>query len=162
MVRPPRGMSRSAKYTVEQAGSSEAAGIQAITMAKGTDAQTLGQSGPTAFNVPVGSKITLFDIRMPKVNLGAGTANFIHWSIQRTLTGQSVLNPISSGGSPLRKNIMLSGVLGLGAGQNNSLHIRYKVPKRFQRMGDGDVWQIVNNNGLACSTIYEFVYKVFQ
>ncbi len=162
MVRAPRGSTRSAKYEVEVGAMSEGAGLIAHTMALGADNTTLGQTGVTDFNVPVGSKITLFDIRMPKVNLGAATANFIHWSIQRSQFGQAVVNPAVAGGNPLRKNILLSGVLGLGAGQNNSLHIRYKVPKKFQRIGDGDVWSIVNTNGLAVSTIYEFIYKVFQ
>jgi len=161
MVRPPRGSTRSVKYIVEVAGASESAGLTAHTICTGTDNATLGQTGVTDVAVPTGSKIVLFDIRMPKVNLGAATANFIHWSLQITKSGQSVVNPIGQSGNPLRTNVMLSGVLGLGAGQNNSLHIRYKVPKRFQRIKDGDVWNIVNNNGLAVSAIYEFVYKVF-
>ncbi len=162
MVRGPRGSTRSAKYIVQQAGASAGAGTEVVSFASGQDNTTLGQTGATDKAIPVGSKVVLFDIRMPKVNLGAGTANFIHWSIQRTVSGQSVINPISASGNALRKNILLSGVVGLGAGQNNSLHVRYKVPKKFQRIGDGDVWQIVNNNGLAVSTIYEIVYKVFQ
>ncbi len=162
MVRSPRGSTRSVKYVVDIAGASEAAGLTAHTMCKGVDISSLGQTAATSDSVPTGSKVVLFDIRMPKVNLGAATANFIHWSIQRTQSGQAVVNPSVPGGNPLRKNILLSGVLGLGAGQNNSMHIRYKVPKKFQRIADGDVWNIVNNNGLAVSAIYQFVFKVFQ
>ncbi len=162
MVRPPRGSTRSAKYIVQVAAASEGAGLAAHTMCLGADNETLGQTSGLNAAVPVGCKIMLFDIRMPKVNLGAATANFIHWSIQLTRSGQAVVNPLSAAGNPLRKNIMLSGVLGLGAGQNNSLHIRYKVPKKFQRIADGDVWNIVNNNGLVVSAVYEFVYKVFM
>ncbi len=147
---------------MEVAGASEAAGLQAHTMASGKDLGVLGQTGVTDAEVPVGAKIVLFDIRMPKVNLGAGTANFIHWSIQRTEVGQAIQNPITAGGDPKRTNILLSGVIGLGAGQNNSLHIRYKVPKRYQRIKDGNVWSLVMNNGLAVSAIYEIVYKVFM
>jgi len=161
MVRPPRGSTRSAKYIVEVAEASEAVGLQAQTMAQGVDLLALGQTGTFANSVPVGSKIALFDIRMPKINL-ASTANFVHWSIQRTVSGQSLVNPSTAGGSPLRKNILLSGIVGLGEGQNNQLHIRYKVPKKFQRIGDGDVWSVVMNNGQITSTVYEFVYKVFQ
>ncbi len=162
MVRPPRGSTRSVKYIVDIAGASEAAGFQAHTIALGTDNATLGQTGPTDVAVPTGSKIVLLDIRMPKVNLGAGTANFIHWALERTLAGQSLVNPSLMGGHSNRTSVLLSGVIGLGAGQNNSLHIRYKVPKKFQRVSEGLVWTIAFNNGLACSAIYQFMYKVFQ
>ncbi len=151
----------SIKYIVNIAGASEPAGLSAVTMALGTDLITGGQSAPTVAAVKTGSKIALFDIRMPKVSLSA-TANFIHWSIQRVLSGQSVINPIIMGGDPLRKNVMLSGVLGLGEGQNNQLHIRYKVPPKFQRIGDGDAWILVNNNTGAVSTIYQIMYKVWS
>ncbi len=162
VMRSPRGSTRSAKYIVQIAGASESPGLTAAVMIVGKDNTTLGQASVTDTDVPVGSKVTVIDIFMPKVNLGAATANFIHWTLQRTQTGQAVINPISAGGNPLRTNILLSGVMGLGAGQNNSLHIRYKVPKRFQRIRDGDVWNLVNNNGLAVSAIYQFIYKVFQ
>ncbi len=158
----PQGSTRSVKYIVEIGGATEATGTTVATLAQGVDNTTLGQTGVTDTLIPVGSKITLFDIRMPKVNKAAGTANFVHWSLQRTVSGQGVINPASAGGNPLRKNIMLSGVLGLGPGQNNSGHIRYRVPKRFQRIGDGDAWTLVNNNLLVVDTAYEFVYKVFQ
>ncbi len=156
----PRGSTRSAKYIVVGAPASEAAGLQAITMSNGTDNATLGQTGVTDVAVPVGAKITQFEIFMPKVNLGAGTANFVHWTIQRTLTGQSVVNPITAGGNPLRKNIILSGVIGMGEGQNNSTHIKFRVPPKMQRVGDGDVWNIVNNNLAAVSVVYYIIYKV--
>ncbi len=161
MVRPPRGSTRSAKYIIDVASSSESSGLQAQTVINAQDGETLGQTSGTSALVPTGSKVMLLDLRMPKVNLSA-TANFVHWSIQRTQSGQSVINPISMGGNPLRKNVLLSGIIGLGDSQNNGLHIRYKIPKKFQRMGDGDVWSIVNNNTSAVSTVYQFMYKVFQ
>ena len=107
----PRSTIRSAKYIVTVAAATEGAGLAAHTMALGTDNATLGQSGVTDNTVPVGAKITGFEIFMPKVNLGAATANFIHWTIQHTLTGQSVVNPLTPSGNPLRKNIMLTGVV---------------------------------------------------
>ncbi len=158
----PRGARRSVKYQVTQAGSSEAAGIQAVTMWKGKDEETLGQTGVNDTDVPTGSIVPSVEIWMPKVNLGSGTANFITWSIQRTQTGQAVVDPIVQAGNPLRRNVMLTGKLGLGTGQNNNLHFKYRVPKKYQRVGDGDVWNLVMNNGLAVSTEYMFIFKVYQ
>ncbi len=158
----PRSTVRSAKYIVVEGPVSEAAGIIAVPFIKGVDNAALGQSGVTDFDVPVGAKVAKVEIFMPKVNLGSGTANFIHWTLQRTSTGQSVVNPITAGGSPLRTNIMLTGVLGLGAGQNNQLHVTFKIPPKYQRIADGQVWQIVHDNGLVVSATYMFIYKIFM
>ncbi len=158
----PRGMSRSAKYIVNIAGASESAGLVAHTIINGADNTTLGQASITDVGVPVGSKVTQIEIFMPKVNLGAGSANFVTWTIQRTESGQSIVSPITSGGNPLRKNIMLTGLVGHGAGQNSSLHIKFKVPPKFQRIADGNVWSIVNDNTAAISAQYQFIYKVWQ
>ncbi len=130
-------------------------------MATGADNATLGQTGVADFTVPVGAKITSFEIFMPKVNLDT-TANFITWTIQRTVSGQAVVNPLTAGGNPLRKNIILTGMLGLGDRQNSSLHIKFRVPKRFQRIGDGDAWSIVTENTTAVSAQYMIIYKVFM
>ncbi len=156
----PKGSTRSAKYIVVSGPTSEGAGLIAVTMAQAKDNETLGQNSVTDSDVLVGAKITSFEIFMPKINFTATTANFVTWSIQRTVSGQSVVNPIGAGGSPLRKNILLTGCIGIGTGQNNSLHIKFKVPKKFQRMGDGDVWSIVNENAFALSTFYYIIYKV--
>ncbi len=158
----PRNTIRSAKYIVVSGPFTEAAGLIARTIAIGVDNATLGQTSVTDKDVPVGAKIAQFEIFMPKVNLGAATANFIHWTMQRTITGQAVVNPITAGGNPLRKNILLTGVLGLGAGQNNQLHIKFKVPPKYQRIADGDVWNLVMDNGLAVSATYYFIYKIFM
>ncbi len=153
---------RSVKYIVNIAGQSESAGVIAHTVAQGKDNTTLGQTSTTDDEIPVGSKIEKFILFMPKVNLGAATANFIVWSLQKTRTGQSIQDPILEGGKASRQNIHLTGMLGLGAGQNNSLKVIFRIPKSFQRMADGEVWSIVNNNGLAVSTQYKFLYKVLQ
>ncbi len=158
----PRSTVRSAKYIVVEGPQSDSAGLKAVTMFKGVDNATLGQTSVVDVDVPVGAKIASVEIFMPKVNLGAATANFVVWTIQRTLSGQSVVNPLLAGGNPIRKNIILTGVLGLGTGQNNPLHIKFKIPKKFQRIGDGDVWSIVTDQTTAVSTIYYIIYKVFM
>lgn len=156
----PRPIVRTAKYIVVDGPATEGAGLTVIGLVSGTDNAVLGQTGVTDITVPVGARITSMEIFMPKVNLGAGTANFITWTIQHINTGQAIVNPVTAGGNPLRKNIILTGKIGLGAGQNNSLHIKFRVPKKFQRIADGDLWQLVNNNFLAVSADYYIIYKV--
>ncbi len=158
----PRSSIRSAKYIVVDGPNTEGVGLTAFTIAIGKDNAVLGQTSVTDKDIPVGAKIAQIELFMPKVNLGASTANFIHWSIQRTLVGQAVQNPITAGGDAKRSNIMLTGVLGLGQGQNSSTHVTFKVPTKYQRMQDGMIWNIVNNNFLAVSTTYYFIFKVFM
>ncbi len=155
----PRSTIRTVKRIVVGAASSEAAGLIAVTVVQGNDTGLQGQTGVTDTTVPVGSKIAAFEIFMPKVNLAA-TANFITWSLQRTQAGQSVLNPVSAGGANTRNNIMLTGVVGLGEGQNNNLHVKYRIPPKFQRIQDGNVWSLVMNNTSAVSTFYYMIYKI--
>ncbi len=156
-----RNITRSVKYIIVQAPSSEAVGTIVVPIGKGVDNATLGQTSSVDIDIPTGCRIESMEIWMPKVNLAA-TANFVTWTIQHLQTGQAVQNPITPGGNPLRKNIILTGNVGLGEGQNNQLHVRFKIPKKFQRMGDGDNWQIVNNNTTAVSTFYYVIYKVLQ
>lgn len=161
MVRPPRGMQRSKKYIVDQAEASEAAGLHSFTVMTGTDSETLGQTSSVDEDVPVGSKVKLLDIRAVFGNL-VSINDFVYWSIQRRVSGQSALNPVAPGGSPLVKNILLSGLFMVGKDQNKTVHIRYKIPKRFQRLGDGDAWTFTYNLGQTTTTAMQCVYKVFQ
>ncbi len=154
-----RPLVRTAKYILVVAPASEIAGLNVQTLVVGADNATLGQTGVTDGTVPVGARITHMEIWMPKINLGA-TANFITWTIQHTQSGQTVVNPLVAGGNPIRKNIVLTGVIGLGQNQNNSVHIKFRVPKRFQRIADGDGFNLVTENNLAVSTSYYIIYKV--
>ncbi len=158
----PRSMVRSVKYIVNIGGASEGSGVQVQTIAAGKDNTTLGQVDTFDTEVPVGSRITKLLLMCPKVNLGSSTANFICWTLQKIRVGQTVQDPLLAGGKAQRQNIHLTGMLGLGAGQNNSLIIKFNIPKGLQRMGDGEGWQLVTNNGLAVSTQYQFIYKVWQ
>lgn len=160
-MRAPKGSIRSKKYVIDEAEASETAGLHSFFMATGTDNTTLGQSSATDNAVPVGSRIKIFDLRAVFGNLVA-VNDFVYWSIQRRVSGQSGINPLSPGGNPLIKNILLSGLFSVGKEQNKTLHIRYKVPKRFQRLGDGDVWTFSYNLGQITTTAKQVVYKVFQ
>jgi len=160
--RSTRAPQRSVKYIVIVGPTSAAAGTEVVSVATGVDNTTLGQTGTLDISIPTGSRIESMEIWMPKVNLGAATANFITWTIQHTRQSQSVINPLVIAGNANRRNVILTGVLGLGAGQNNQLHIKFRIPKQFQRMAEGDAWSIVNDNGLVVSTFYYIIYKVLQ
>ncbi len=157
----PRNVIRTAKYIVVVGPASEATGTTVTPMILGADNAVLGQTGVTDITVPVGARVEKIEIFMPKIGLGA-IGNFITWSVQHLVSGQAVISPIVAGGSPLRKNIILTGHVGLGQNQNNSIHVKFRIPKRFQRIGDGDAFQIVNHNHLAVTTDYYIIYTVIM
>ncbi len=152
---------RSVKYIIVSGPATDAAGLVVVGIGKGVDNATLGQTSVTDIDIPTGSRIESMEIWMPKVNL-AGSANFITWTIQHLRQGQGVINPLTAGGSGNRRNIILTGIVGLGTTQNNNLHIKFRVPKQFQRVADGDSWQIATDNTSAVSALYYIIYKVLQ
>ncbi len=158
---PPRGGIVSNKYVVDEAESTEVAGLQVFQMALGVDGTTMSQTGVTDTSVPSGAKITKLDIRVSYSNLASLSA-FVHWAIELRLSGQASINPITVGGSPLRTIVMLSGVKSVGDNQNQDIHIVYKIPPKFQRMKDGMQWQWTANLGQLMQTVKQVVYKVYQ
>ncbi len=160
-MRIPKGSTRSRKYQVVSAPASESAGKVDFLLAKGVDNATLGQTSVVDENIPVGAKITELRIRWEGVSL-ANVAVIGHWSLQRVSANQSTLDPAVAGGNSQFKNIMLSGMKSVGLNQNSSLNIRYKVPKKFWRVGDDEEWQFVTNFNNVMTVSKECIYKVFM
>ncbi len=159
-MRPPRGSTTSRKYTVDVATASESAGAIDFILASGLDNATLGQTSATDVTIPVGAKIKLLDLRLSWASL-ANVVVVIHWTIQRVQTQQTALDPKSPGGNTRTKNIMLSGLKSVGLNQNSDMHIRYRVPKSMQRMGDDVKWVFSSNANNVMTATKQCIYKVF-
>ncbi len=142
------------------APASESAGKQDFKLAEGLDNAVLGQTSVTDSGVPVGAKITELRVRWEGASL-ANVAVIGHWSIQRLSAGQGTLDPAVGGGNILFKNIMLSGMKSVGLNQNSSLNIRYKIPKKFWRLGDTERWYLVTNFNNVMTVGKSVIYKVF-
>ncbi len=160
-MRVPKGSTLSKKYQVVVAPASESAGKIDFLMAQGFDDAVLGQATVTDSTVPVGAKVTELRIRWEGVSL-ANVAVIGHWSIQRVNASQGTVDPAVAGGDPLFRNIMLSGMKSVGLNQNSSLNIRYKIPKKFWRLGDTEKWYFVTNFNNVMTVSKEAIYKVFM
>lgn len=160
-MRVPKGSTLSNKYIVDGAEASETAGTQQFIIATGTDNAVLGQASATDTAIPVGAKITKLDVRAVFGNL-VSVNDFIYWTIQKKHTAQGNCPPNAAGGNPLRSNIMLSGLFMVGDNQNRVLNVKYNIPKKMQRLKDGDVWVLVYNLGQITTTAKQAVYKVFM
>ncbi len=161
MVRPPRGSTRSVKYVVDEAQGTSGVAKAVFILAVGVDNATLGQTGATDVSVPTGGKIKQINIMSCWGSI-TGVSTFLHWSIQRILSGQSSLDPTTVGGNPFRRNVMMQGMQCIGDKQNATVDIKYKIPKKFWRLADGDQWAFVTKSSTNVDTVKQAIYKIFE
>ncbi len=50
----------------------------------------------------------------------------------------------------------------LGQDQNSNFLINFKVPKRVQRMREGDIWQIVYQTDTVFASATQVIYKFYR
>ncbi len=160
MVRPPKGSTRSVKYVIDEVQGTSQTTTQSFELAKGVDDETLGQSSATDNSVPTGVKIRQFNIMTCWGSI-TGVSTFLHWSIQRLSSSQNAIDPTAVGGNPLRTNVMMQGMICIGDKQNATLDIKYKVPKKFWRIKDGDRWMLTTKSSTNVDTVKQVIYKVF-
>lgn len=155
----PRSVVQTFKKVLNVAPASHAAaGTFSQALSVGQDSVAAGQTTAQDANVPTGSIITEFVIQYSFVNLVA-IASFMHWSIQRIESGQGTIAPNAVGGDPQRNQVHLQGQVCLGQNQNGNREIRFKVPKKYQRVKEGSQWVFRS----TCDTIWtdalQVIYK---
>ncbi len=160
MVRPPKGSTRGVKYVIDEALTTSGTTKKNFDLVIGVDNETLGQSSSTDKNVPSGAKVKQINIMTCWGSI-TGVSTFVHWSIQRTKSGQSSINPTAVGGDPLRTNVMMQGMQCVGEFQNAAVDIKYKIPKKFWRIADGDKWIFTSISSTNVDTVKQAIYKVF-
>jgi len=69
---------------------------------------------------------------------------------------------LSVGGDPIRNQVHLQLLRMLGANQNVNFHIKFKVPKQFQRVREGDFWLLVTESDVVTNSAWQFIYKHFR
>ncbi len=157
----PRTVVQSFKKVINQAPASITAGLQVIPISLGIDNVTVGQTSAIDVNVPTGAVIKYIEIQHALGNLAA-TACFIHASIQQIHDGQSVVGPDVVGGNPRRNQVFHQALYQVGDAQSNTRVYRFKVPKKFQRVREGDVWQMVWRNSETVSSAAQVIYKFYR
>ncbi len=158
MVRP---VIQSFKKIINHAPASRTTSLIEFAIATGTDSTAAGQTTPTDVAVPTGSIIKHFEIQFSVTNL-VSISMFQLVSIQQLRSGQISISPEIIGGSSQRNQVFYQKQWSVGKEQNSTLIIKFKVPKRFQRVREGDRW-IFNTKSLVVSTsAVQIIYKFYR
>lgn len=157
-----RSVIQSYKKVLNFAPASHAAGAQAIfTLTNGVDSIAAGQTSVADGNIPTGSVVKFIEIQFSTVNL-ISVASFMHLTIQQVHSGQSAIAGNAVGGNPQRNQVFHQEMLSLGQDQNNNRKVRFMIPKKFQRVREGDRWQWT----VTCDTIWtdalQVIYKFYR
>ncbi len=153
---------QSFKKVMNDAPASRAAGATIdLKMSDGEDSVAAGQTGPIDAGVPTGSLIKFFEIQYCVTNLVA-ISLFMHVSIQLIRSGQTNIAPNVVGGNPQRNQVFYQKLYSVGKEQNSTLIVRFKVPKRFQRVRDGDTWQFVRTGSAVYTDATQVIYKFYR
>ncbi len=153
---------QSYKKVINEAPTSRAAGaVIALNIARGVDSVAAGQTGPIDADVPTGSVIKFIEIQYSVTNLVA--VSLFHFiSIQLILNGQSGIAPDVVGGSAQRNQVHFQTTYSVGKEQNSTRIFRFKIPKRFQRMREGMIWQFSRIGSAVYADNVQAIYKFYR
>ncbi len=127
----------------------------------GTDSVAGGQTSVNDSQVPTGSLVKFFEIQWSLGNTTGGSA-FFNAIIQLTHSGQGGLSPVTVGGSPQRNQVFFQTAFQLGNGQNGSRTYRFKIPKKFQRIREGDRWLFTRTGNATYTDAVQVIYKFYR
>lgn len=120
-------------------------------------------SGPTANNneVPTGAVIKNITFLLCFTNLVSVSA-LLHLNIELKLSGQSSVTPGVVGGNPQRNQVYHTMMKFLGQNQNHNFVVNFKIPKRVQRVREGNVWQLVYRCDTVFASATQAIYKFYR
>ncbi len=135
--------------------------VHAFNIAAGVDSQAAGQTSVTDVNVPTGSIIKWVEIQFSASNLVSQAAYF--WAtLQIRHTGQSTVSGRLVGGNPQRNQIHRQLQFQLGQNQNSNHVWKWKVPKRIQRVREGDVLLFTLESDVVHNSGIQIIYKFYR
>lgn len=158
----PRSVVQSFKKVINEAPTSRpAATTIGRTASVGTDSVAAGQTSATDTAVPTGSVIKYIEFHYSFVNL-VNVASFMHLCIQLLHSGQTAVAPNVVGGSPQRNQVFWQAQRCLGQTQNGNMVIRFKIPPKYQRVREGDSWQLTRTCDTVFSDSCQLIYKFYR
>ncbi len=124
----------------------------------GVDSVTVGQTGPTDVNVPTGSVIDFVEIQFSISQLVTQAAYF--WAtIQRVHSGQNFQSGRVIGGNPQRNQVHRQLQFLVGKDQNSNHIWKWKVPRKYSRVREGDVWALTIESDVVHNSAVQHIYK---
>ncbi len=129
------------------------------SVAEGVDNYT----GPSAFNreVPTGAKVMSIDLQCAFTNLVGISANMV-LSVQIAYSNQSFITPNAQGGNNQRNQVFFTKNVFLGQNQNSNFHWRIKIPKRYQRIREGQFIAVVYRCDTVFASVTQAIYKFYR
>ncbi len=127
---------------------------------EGVDAAA-GQANAADPSVPTGSTIKSIVVSFPTQNL-VNVAAFMHVTIQRFHTQQTSLPPNLVGSSSRRNQVFWQRLVSIGTNQNQTLYFRFRVPRGFQRVREGDKWTLTFQCDQIFQSAAQFIYKYYR
>ncbi len=153
---------QSFKKVLNFAPTSRAAAATIVqVLVQGVDSTAAGQTAPTDPLVPTGSIVKYIEIQFAYTNLVL-ISLFFHISIQHLRSGQASVSPLLVGGDPQRNQVHWQMLRSLGQTQNGNFVIKFKVPSQFQRVRDGDKWDLVFNGSAVYTQATQVIYKFYR
>ncbi len=153
---------QSFKKVLNEAPASRVAGSSILSfVSQGVDSVAAGQTSVTDSNVPTGAVIKYFEIQWALGNVSGGN-NFFHCAIELIHSGQTQVNPNTVGGNAQRNQVFFQSLFQLGNDQNGSRTYRFKVPKRFQRVREGDSWRFIRIGSAVYTDSTQIIYKFYR
>lgn len=138
-----------------------AGGNNTYNMVIGDETSVAGQTTATDAKVPTGALVKFIEIQFSNANL-VSIASFMHIAIEHLRATQTIVSPNAVGGDPQRNQIHFQAMWNIGKDQNSNRVFRFKIPKKFQRVREGDVWTFVT----TCDTIHtaaaQVIYKFYR
>ncbi len=159
---PVRPVINSIKTVINIAPASRAAATDfPIPMSTGDISVAPGQTTTSDSGVPIGSHIKFIEIQYAITNLVA-ISMFVNMCIQLTRAGQSPVSPLTVGTSMQRNQVHYQQLFSVGKEQNSNHVWRFKVPRRFQRVREGDVWNFSRNASATFTEATQIIYKYYR
>lgn len=159
---PRRRVTQSFKKIIYHAGASRVASTNiSFGLVTGVDSVAAGQTAPTDDQVPTGSIIPAIEVQLAVANLVSVLFTY-GISMQLLRANQSAINPNVAGGNPQRNQIIFQKLLMLGKDQNGNHTFKFKIPKQFQRIREGDSWKFVMNGDQVHSSALQAIYKFYR
>lgn len=153
---------QSFKKVINDAPASRAsATVIPFIVVQGVDSVAAGQTTATDVQVPTGSVIKAIEFQYTVANLVSIASN--HWiSIQHLRSGQTRIAPNAVGGNPQRNQVHFQKLFNVGKDQNSNHTIKFLIPKKYQRVREGDSWEFVAYGDTIHTSGIQVIYKFYR
>ncbi len=147
------------QVSVDGPASRAAATTIVHTILGGTD----DYSGPTGSNseVPTGAKVMRLLIFAAFTNL-VSVSSLLHFNLVCLRSGMTPPTPGAVGGNPTRNTVLMTQMKFLGKDQNSNFMWSVKIPNIYQRIREGDLWQIIYRADAVFASATQVIYKFYR